>query len=162
MNPLLLEACIAWLRAQATIVSAFGEDLTASPPTIKLWSDYAGPTVPALPYLILLVPQGRYQYETIDDDHYASRTSDGVMLCRVFAASDADARALAVLVSDPPYGLMDAGLTFSGGIDLIYLRPTDDAFPVITEVGPDGSPTAFTMQVAFRFLTEQNQLEHIT
>lgn len=109
MSPDLLAACVAWLRGQAAIVAAFGEDLTASPPVIKFWSDYAGPTTPALPYLVFAEPQSTESFETIDQDQDVSSLTDGTLIVNVFAESKLDCRQLADTVGE---SLNDAPLVF--------------------------------------------------
>lgn len=225
MNPDLLAACIAWLRANPGIVSAFGENLAATPQLVKFWSDYAGPIVPALPYLVFAEPTDKEGFETIDNSNDIWSLVDGIVACQVFAESKTAARRLADQVAE---ALNDADLAFAGiastgsgtvavanggttlafsaaqyGLDgsyvavagdatnglyqvgagsgtswpispayagatvtaaawtaaqqagLIYFRRTGHGFPVITEIGTDGSPTIFSRVVQFRFLFEQ-------
>jgi hypothetical protein len=146
MNPDLLAAIVAFLRAQPGLVSSFG-DAAGTP---KFWADYAGPTTPALPYLVLNEPEDTLQFETADLKDGIGPTTDGTVIAQVFAPGKTQVRQLGEVVlsalTDPDLSINSQGV--------IYFRPTGHAFTVIAAVGPDATPTVFARVVPFRFILE--------
>ena len=159
MQPDILAATIAFIRTQSAIVTAFGEDLSAVPqPSIKFFSDWAGEIVPALPYLVLTEPQSIESFETIATEgmsNVVSSMMDGLIAMEVFASSKTAARQLADQVAAVVDDCEDALNTTLANIGVFYVRRTAFRFPVVTNVGPDGSATSFARIIQFRYLYEQ-------
>jgi hypothetical protein len=227
MNPDILAACIAALRAVPAMVATFGDAPPAEP---HFWSDYAGPSVPALPYAIFTEAADQEGFETIDPSDEVWSVVGGIVSCQVFASGKTLARRLADQVSafltDAPLSFAgipstgngtvaatngDATLTFSraptdisglylavagdtspgpmfGGLylvtggssaswtiappfagatlaaapwsvaqqaGLIYFRRMGRSFPILTDIGPDRSPTIYGRAVQFKYRYEQ-------
>lgn len=153
MEPDILAAIIAFVRSQSALVTAFGENLSASPPIIKFYADTAGQSIPALPYLVLTEPQSVEGFETPGPNDDGSSVVDGVIGMEVYASSKTTSRQLAdqvaAVLNDCEGSL---GVT---GIGIFYFRRTTLRFPIITTVGPDGNPTAYGRIIQFRYLYEQ-------
>ncbi len=145
MNPDLRAAVIAYLLAQAPVVSAFGA--TAKQP--KFWADWCGPGID-LPYCVFMAPGDSQSYETVDGLNATNTVIDGQLIGAVFAEGRTEADALSLLVSE---ALKDAPLTFTNG-GLFYFRPTGHSYPVVTAIGPDGSPVSTPSYSQMRYMFE--------
>ena len=152
----LLAACVAWLADSPLLSRRSAKISRPPPPLIKFWSDYAGPTEPALPYLVFAEPQMSESHETADNEWNISAVYDGVVIFTVFDESKTTARQLGDQCAD---ALFDADMVFGSGLGLVLFRPTNRAFPIITNIGPGGIPTSFGRQVQFRFIIERNVVE---
>lgn len=169
MNPDLRSACVAYLLAQSSIVSAF----TATAATPKFWSDWEGPNnqesylgppqfSQSLPYCVLMIPQATETYETEDENGNGTSVVEGILIAAVFAAgrtlADELADQVGIALNDAPlvFGPYTAGagqvttitgsnvVTFSqgqGGLAGYYLVVTGDTSNGVYLVKSGGGTT---------------------
>lgn len=144
----LIAACIAWLRADSAVATAFGEGV-GSTGKRKFVSDYA-PPLSELPYAVFNEPSEVENYETTDSRGPSSLAA-GVFVVEVFADEKLRTRRLADRLAA---SLNDAPLTFMDGV-LIHLRRSERKFPTFKAAGPDGGATVYKRVLEFEYLIER-------
>ena len=139
----LIEASIARLRSYASgaVAAAFGD--TGPSGNSKFQSDE--PMNPDLPYLTLLEPESRTEWENTQ-----KYLKIGIMAAHVYAANSKQARQLGDMVKD---ALNDAPLTFQEATELLYLR----FYPEFVRPSADPGvaiPTERERVIGFRYIYE--------
>ena len=143
--PDLIAACIAWLRQQPQIVSAFGDSAT----TPKFVSDIL-PRSLGPPYLVFYEPHEDEEYETIDA-RGPSTIAEGVFHVDLVGTGKFAVRQLAEQVAA---ALNDAPLTFLDGV-LVYLRRSVRHYPTFRTAGPSANVVEFKRILEFEYKIER-------
>ena len=141
-------AAIGWLRAQPSIVAAFGDD-TSSPATKKFWADEAESS-PSLPWAVYMEDPGPQTYMT-GDLGSTPYIDEGIVRFFVVAASRKQARTLGGMIAT---ALTDPPLQFAGGL-LMYMRPSNQFFTPTGDIAPD-SPSAYVRVVVFNTMVQRS------
>lgn len=141
-------AMIAWLRAQPTLVAAFGED-TSAKETTKFWGDEAEGT-PSLPWAVYMEDPGQTMYMT-GTGPGQPYIDEGTIRFFVVAASKATARRLGKMIGT---ALTDPPLTFQDGL-LMYMRPVNSSFVPVGDIAPN-SPAAYVRMVILSTMVQRS------
>jgi hypothetical protein len=149
MNPDLIAAIVAWLRANSAVVSALGENQSL-PNMTKIWSDRPEGQ-PDLPYLVILEPDAESRtHQSIDWSGTIFAMCRSHVRMHFATSGKTQARSLMKLIAS---SLDDAPLSFSDGT-LLYLRSEDSYAPNYNEL-PPLAPNAYERVLPFLYVVER-------
>ena len=139
--PDMPSAMVGWLRAQPTVVAAFGDDPSALA-TTKFWGDEARRGV-QLPWAVYQEVDRKTTYMTRNNSG-TPYIADGVIRCVVVGAGKEATRDLARLVAT---GLTNAKFQWQDG-RLMMIQATSENFVPNDGIAPD-YPNAYVCVVGF-------------
>jgi hypothetical protein len=146
LPPDLVAACIAWLRQQPAIVTAFSDSAT----TPKFGSDIS-PRDTNPPWLDFFEPDEEEGYESVDYTGQPSSLCDGTLGIELVGTGKLAVRLLADQVAAV---LNDAPLVFQDGV-LVYLRRTKRKYPSFREAGPGTNVVLYKRYLEFDYKIER-------
>lgn len=145
----LIAACIAHLRGDVGVVSAFGDDRD-SIDRRKFVSDVELPRTDP-PYAVFDEPIEVEHYETPGQDGRYASVAEGRFEINVYATEKLAARQLAERLAG---SLTDADLRFVDGV-LLYLRRSDREWRTFTSPGSKGNVTLYRRTIGFQYFIDR-------